>query len=272
MLRSALVLPFSIASVLAAFAVPHGKQRFTVVASASTATVAAAAAQAVTVLDQSMQCEVKVQCDRLDACTAAAPGTALVFTVAGLPPLPAASDETSLGVRGIAFVVHPHRALDGLDRSQVADLFAGRLDDWSQLGGPSAPIRLLRTNDPDDQESLSRWLGCPVHPEADDPDAFHGDSRCLRVVAGDPFAIGTMSVAMAERAIEDGVPIKILALDGRPVTSTTVTSGSYPLVRTLQLRLSPEPDARNDRLLEHLAGEEGSKLLAENGYQPVSRD
>lgn len=271
MFRSAVVLPFSIASVLAAFAVPHGKQRLTVVANASTATVAAAAAQAVTVREQSMQCEVKVQCDRMDACAAAAPGTALVFTVAGLPPTAPAANEVSLGVRGLAFVVHPHRELDGLSRQQVADLFAGRIANWQQLGGPNAPVRLLRTTDPDDLDSLSRYLGQSIQTGSTDADAFHGDERCLRVVAGDPFAIGTMSIEAAEHAIAGGAPLRILPLDGTPADAGHLDAGTYPLVRTLQLRLPIQADARDQRLLDHLQGEEGNQLLRDAGYRPLRR-
>lgn len=272
MFRSAVVLPFSIASVLAAFAVPHGKQRLTVVANASTATVAAAAAQAVTVKDPSVQCEVKVQCDRMDACAAAAPGTAMVFTVAGLPPTDEVANEVSLGVRGLAFVVHPHRELAGLDRAQIADLFLGRIANWQQLGGPNAPVRLLRTTDPDDLDSLSRYLGRSIQTTSTDVDAFHGDERCLRVVAGDPFAIGTMSIEAAERAVAAGAPLRILPLDGMAADTQHVDAGTYPLVRTLQVRVTGSSEVRDRRLLDHLEGEDGERLLRDAGYRPLRRD
>ncbi|MEQ1633114.1 MAG: substrate-binding domain-containing protein [Planctomycetota bacterium] len=274
MFRTAVLLPFSVASVLAAFAVPHPGQRYTVVASASTATVAAAAAQAVTVHEPAMQCETKVQCERMDACTMAQPGAAWLYTVAGLPPTDAppadaAVDTTALGVRGLAFVVHPHRDLKNLSRQQVAGLLDGSISNWSQLCGPDVEIRVLRSTDPDDQDTLSRWLGMPIQTPMNHSDSFYGDQRSQRLVTGDPFAIGTMSIDTAERAIAAGVPLQIVAIDGVEASTATVQDGSYPLVRTLEVRFADLDDSRNDRLLHHLAGLEGRALLQASGYRPL---
>ena len=274
MFRSAVLLPFSVASVLAAFAVPHQGQRYTVVASASTATVAAAAAQAVTVHEPAMQCETKVQCERMDARTMAQPGAAWIYTVAGLPPTdaPAADDRvdtTALGIRGLAFVVHPHRELKTLTRDQVHGLMSGSITNWNQFGGPNAAIRLLRSTDPDDQDTLSEYLGAPDLTRLGQSDAFYGDHRCLRLVTGDPFAIGTMSIAFAERAVAEGVPLQIVPLDGIAATSNAAMDGSYPLVRTLEVRFANVEDSRNARLLHRLAGDEGQELLRASGYHSL---
>ncbi len=47
-----------------------------------------------------------------------------------------------IGIEEIIVVVHSQNPITNLSLAQVRELFSGRISDWSQLGGPDAPIQV----------------------------------------------------------------------------------------------------------------------------------
>ena len=268
-LKSAVLLPFSIASVLTAFALPHGEERFALVASPATATIAAATTQTISVREPESRCHTVVHFERIDGASLPLHASAWLYSAAGAQPsdLPAAAH--AIATRTLVFVTHPHRTVSNLSREQIAALLDGSLSNWRQLGGPDAPVRFLRTSDPDDVDSIRKFTGSAVERPAEVGNSFYGDHRCERIVTGDPFAIGTMSAEAAAEAVLHGAPLRILSIDGIEPTVAGEPVPCYPLVRTLQLRIAHPDDPRSDALLRFLQSEQGRETLTSAGYAPL---
>jgi hypothetical protein len=271
-LKTFVLLPFSIASVLTAFALPHDTERYTLVASPATATIAAATTQAVSIRDPEAHCETQVHCQRIDATTLPMHGAAWLYSAPGAPSTETSSLVHPIATRALAFVAHPHRDLGNLTRAQIADLMSGKLANWRELGGPSAPIRFLRTSDPDDVDTLRRFVGAQGAPEQPAPNTFYGDHRCERLVGGDPFAIGTMSLTAAIEAVAAGSPLRVIAIDGIEPCANTLDSGCYPLVHTLMFQVAHPDDHRGDQILTFLRSEQGEAALTSAGYERIRRE
>ncbi len=271
-LKSFVLLPFSIASVLTAFALPHDTDRYTLVASPATATIAAATTQAVSVRDPEAHCETQVHFQRMDSKALPLNGDAWLYSAPGSPSEEGSQQLHPIATRALALVTHPHRDLDNLSREQVADLMSGKLSNWRELGGPNAPIRFLRTSDPDDVDTLRRFVGAEGSLELPTQNTFHGDHRCERLVGGDPFAIGTMSLTAALDAIAEGSPLRVVAVDGIQPSGSTLENGCYPLVHTLVLQLAQPDDHRGEQLLEFLRSDTGDGALRSAGYDPIRRE
>lgn len=115
--------------------------------------------------------------------------------------------QQSIGVESIGhfvptLVVHPDNPVRGLDLIQTRNLLAGRIDNWSEIGGLDAPVKLLMPTGTPRRNAFARTLipGDSLAtgiPASDDPRAR------LRAVAQDPNAI---TVAPLPSARDLGLP------------------------------------------------------------------
>ena len=265
------MLPLSIACVFGAFSLPRTSEPYTVVASPATVALAASATTALSAREPESGFSTKAHSIRIDQTTLPMHGAAWIYGTPGGPAQIRSDGIHSIGVRRIAFVAHPHRDIEGLSRQQIVGLYSGEITNWRQLGGPDAQVRMLRTTDTEDLESIRRFVGTAIPNEANTNDSFSGDHRCQRLVTGDPFAIGTMSLDAAERAIDDGAPLRILAVEGQ---CTAMEEGlvQAPLVRTLQVCVAHPDDHRSDRLLAFFASDEGRGAVSASGFEPLTAE
>ena len=107
--------------------------------------------------------------------------------------------------------------------------------DWGELGGTPGPITVVHKADGRSTQEvfLANFEMDPGDVEAS---VVIGDNeQGVKSVAGNPAAIGYVSIGAAEASIGMGVSIKLVALDGHGPTSEAVAKGSFPLVRELNL-------------------------------------
>ncbi len=120
---------------------------------------------------------------------AADPGTADIALRLGEPPR-LGTPAFSLGEAAIDVVLNLDNPLAALDEGQVADLFAGRIRDWRELGGADAAVQVWVYGAEDDLQRAFDGVvleGGPVSSlarQAASPDAMRA------AVAGDAAAIG----------------------------------------------------------------------------------
>ena len=57
----------------------------------------------------------------------------------------------------------------------------------------------------------------------------------IKAVAGDPFAIGYVSIGTAIYEADNGTAIRLLPLEGKPASLAVLAQGGYPLARELNL-------------------------------------
>lgn len=262
------MLPLSIACVFAAFSLPRNAEPYTVVASPAAATLAALATNELTSREPESGFLTKAHGTRIEHTSLPMHGAAWIYGTPGGPNPDRNDGVHAIGVRRLAFVVHPHREIDSLSRAQVAALYSGEIGNWRQLGGPDAAVRMLHTTDLEDLEAIRRFVGSPIPTASNASDSFSGDHRCLRLVMGDPFAIGTMSLATAQRAIDAGAPLRILAVEQLAAIPEGVEAQSA-LVRTLQVCVAHPDDHRSDRLLAFFSSQEGRCAVSACGFEPL---
>ena len=140
-----------------------------------------------------------------------------------------------LAFDGVALIVHASNPLANLTRDQVIGVYTGRFRDWSELGGAPGPITVVHKADGRSTQKvfLDHFALDPADVR---PSVVVGENeQGLKSVAGNPKAIGYVSIGAAEAFVELGVSIKLVALDGHAATSEAVAQGSFPLVRELNL-------------------------------------
>lgn len=123
---------------------------------------------------------------------------------------------------GLSMIVHQDNPVKALTDPQIVQLYTGAVRDWGALGG-SGPVTVV--NKAAGRSTLEVFLKhFGLKDSAIKPDVVIGDNeQGIRTVAGNPRAVGYVSIGAAEQAVRAGVPIRALAIDGlsRPLVLVT---------------------------------------------------
>lgn len=171
---------------------------------------------------------------------------------------------------GIALVVHRDNPLAELSDAQVVAIFTGGLARWSELGGIDLPITVVHKAE--GRSTLELFL---EHFRIDNRDVkasvIIGDNeQGIKTVAGNPGAVGYVSIGAAEHARDRGVPIRLLPLGGVAATTETVRDGRFPLARPLNLVSRDEPGELARRFVDFARSPAVHDLVRDLSFVPVA--
>ena len=136
--------------------------------------------------------------------------------------------ETVLAYDGIAMIVNPANPMEDLSLEQIADIYTGKITNWSEVGGNDSQIVLIgREAGSGTRGGFEEIVGvvdaCQYRQEL----TSTGD--VITTVAQNPDAIGYASLA----AVKDTV--KALKVAGVTPTEATVKDGTYTIQRPFVL-------------------------------------
>ncbi len=136
--------------------------------------------------------------------------------------------ETILAYDGIAVIVNPENPVSDLTLAQIADIYTGKITNWSEVGGADAEIVLIgREAGSGTRSGFEEIVGvvdaCQYRQEL----SSTGD--VITTVAQNPGAIGYASLA----SVKDTV--KALQVEGVTPSEDTVKDGSYAIQRPFVL-------------------------------------
>ena len=136
--------------------------------------------------------------------------------------------ETVLAYDGIAMIVNPANPVEDLSLEQIADIYTGKITNWSEVGGNDSQIVLIgREAGSGTRGGFEEIVGvvdaCQYRQEL----TSTGD--VITTVAQNPDAIGYASLA----AVKDTV--KALKVAGVTPTEATVKDGTYTIQRPFVL-------------------------------------
>jgi phosphate transport system substrate-binding protein len=167
---------------------------------------------------------------------------------------------------GIAIVVHPDVAVEGLAKDEVRDIFAGEIANWSEVGGPDKAIVVVS------REEGSGTRGAFEEMVMDDEGPVIADTAILQpsngavrtTVSTTPDAVGFLSFGYLDASV------KALKVDGVEPTEANAANGSYPIVRPLNMMTGEEPSGIVKAWLDFVLSAEGQAVVVEEGYISVN--
>ena len=168
--------------------------------------------------------------------------------------------ETVLAYDGIAVVVSPENPVSDLTIEQIADIYTGKITNWSEVGGNDAEIVLIGreagSGTRDGFESITGTEeACQYRQEL----TSTGD--VIATVSQNPNAIGYASLS----AVKDTV--KALSVGGVAPSEDTVKDGSYVIQRPFVLvtkdgvTLNPAAQA----FLDYALSADAAPIIAQAG-------
>ena len=152
--------------------------------------------------------------------------------IAGTHP-PQGWFATPLSLEKIAVVVHPSNGIRSLSLEELAALFNGEIDSWSDLGGDDLPVQpIIPLPNDETREYLNSRL---LEGSGFSPDAFIAPSpiALLAMVTDDEGAIGIIPLSQASDEV------RVIRVDEVLPQTATIGDGRYPLYMDI-LALAPE--------------------------------
>ncbi len=175
----------------------------------------------------------------------------------------------------IAVIVHPDNPIGRLTLQQISDIYSGRIDNWSELGGEDRPIvRLSReTNSGTHVYFLETVLRLG---DKNNTTLFSTDTLLLPSSEGiinevrqNPNAIGydglgyvpaDLRIVAVARAGGEAYVLPSIA---------TVNDGTYPVARDLYMYTSGEPTGAVKAYVEWILSAEAQAIVSELGFVPI---
>ena len=173
--------------------------------------------------------------------------------------------ETFLAYDGIAMIVNPANPVEDLSLEQIADIYTGKITNWSEVGGNDSQIVLIgREAGSGTRGGFEEIVGvvdaCQYRQEL----SSTGD--VITTVAQNPDAIGYASLA----AVKDTV--KALKVAGVTPTEATVKDGTYTIQRPFVLA-TKTGEKLNDvaqAFFDYATSADASEIIAAAGAVPAN--
>jgi phosphate transport system substrate-binding protein len=166
----------------------------------------------------------------------------------------------------LAVIVNRANPVDNLTLEQLKGIFTGRITNWSQVGGPDQPIRLLvRNGRVSGVGRLFRQLVLRDDLyEFPKSAAFFASSgpleRNLEKRPSLKFGIGVTGISSAKKT-----ELKVLKIDGAAPDKEQIASGAYPLFRPLYMTLHKRPGKEARSFVDFVLSDEGQGIISQQG-------
>jgi phosphate transport system substrate-binding protein len=183
--------------------------------------------------------------------------------------------EIVVGYDGIAVVVHPGNPVSVLTIDQLADIFTGKITDWSQAGGKKGKIVIL-----------SREVNSGTHVYFKEHVLNKGDSKGKEEYASTALMMPS-SQAIADEVAQNKNAIgyygmgyiskkqKVLGIkkdkNASPVKLAidTVISGKYPISRPLFMYANGQPKGLVKTFIEFVLSSQGQDIVKKMDFVPL---
>lgn len=166
---------------------------------------------------------------------------------------------------GIAIVVHPANPVKALKIEQVRDIYAGKITNWKQVGGPDMDIVVVSRDTSSGTYETFEGLVMNKAEIAGSVEKAGSNTAVANRVKKTMGAIGYVGLGYVEG-------LKALVINGVECKKETIVSGRYPIARPLFMFTNGYP-----KMGSHLYGfttmhlsKTGQEIIQEIGFVPVT--
>ena len=175
-------------------------------------------------------------------------------------------DATVFALDGIAIVVNNENTVEDLSLEQIKGLATGEITNWSEVGGPDAPLVLVGreagSGTRDGFESIVDVEDACVYEQE-----LTSTGAVLAAVAANPNAFGYASLS----AVDDQV--KAVTVDGVEASEATVQDGTYTIQRPFVF-VTKKGETLSDAaqaFIDFAISGDADDLIAQAGAVPLAK-
>jgi phosphate transport system substrate-binding protein len=164
---------------------------------------------------------------------------------------------------GIAIAVHPDVGVDGLTVEQVRDIFSGAITNWSEVGGPDKAIVVVSREEGSGTRGAFEEMVMDEEVIVDTAILQPSNGAVKTTVSTTEDAIGFLSFGYLDASV------RALDIGGVEATVENAKSGTYPIVRPLNMLTDGEPEGVVKAFLDFVMSAESQAVIEEEGYLSV---
>ncbi len=182
---------------------------------------------------------------------------------AGIQLIPIAKDALAVAVG----VDNPFQG--SLTEAQLRDIFTGRITNWSQVGGPNAPIKVINRAKDSGTRDVFKEIVLKDEEFAPDGPNFITLERdettpMLRMLGRNGIGYSTIAQIRGQQTV------RMLKIDGvSPEDISKVKSGEYPISRSLYLAVPRNTSPVVKEFVDFALSPEGQRAVQKAEYIPI---
>ena len=149
--------------------------------------------------------------------------------------------------------------------AQVADIYAGKITNWKEVGGADAKINLYVREDGSGTREVFTDKAIKGGEVAASANVVNSNGAMKTAVAKDKNAIGYVGIGHIDESV------KAPKLEGMTATQENAANGSYTVVRDLFMNTKGDPQGLTALFIDYIYSPEGAEIIADCGYIPIPR-
>jgi phosphate transport system substrate-binding protein len=167
----------------------------------------------------------------------------------------------TIAIDGIGLIVHKTNSIPALSNEQVVDIYLGKITNWKTVGSHDRKITVV--NKAEGRSTLELFLS---HFKLLNKDlkvqvVIGENQQGIKAVAGNPGAVGYVSIGAAEFEERNGTNIRLLPLSNIAATVENLRTGKFPLSRPLNLVTKGKISDLGNRFIQFSQSKEVQDLV-----------
>jgi phosphate transport system substrate-binding protein len=185
----------------------------------------------------------------------------------GLDPL-----QIPIAIDALAIVVNPNNPVKKLTVEEVGAIYAGKIKNWKEVGGPNKPITLYGRQPNSGTYDFMKDVVIKGDYSKEMRE-MNGTSQIVEALKTDISGIGYVGVGYLRDAGNEISPVEIARKKGEkyydPLNVQDVLNGNYPITRALYQIVDKKQINKNKEVKNFLKfelSEDGQKIVEEMGF------
>ncbi|RAM50898.1 MAG: phosphate ABC transporter substrate-binding protein [Hapalosiphonaceae cyanobacterium JJU2] len=165
-------------------------------------------------------------------------------------------------------IVATHNSVEGVTNvttAQLKSIYAGKISNWKELGGPNAQIVVLDRPEDESAKKLLRKYYLGKDKTTTKAVILNKEGELIDALQSTPYSIGAFSFAYS---VSNQLPVNRLSLNGVAPNKENLTNGKYQMVRHIGLIWNKAPSPTTEKFINFIFSGEGTKLLQNKGFIP----
>jgi phosphate transport system substrate-binding protein len=183
--------------------------------------------------------------------------------------------KTIIALDGLTVAVNKSVQISNLTMEQLANIFAGNITNWSEVGGQDVPIEIVVRDETSGTYGsfteivIEDTLG-KGSTQAKKAIVAKENGEVATKIASTPGAIGYIGMGFASIVTDKGG--KELSIDGELPTIDNVIDKAYPISRALYVVTmgQPKDGSVEKAFIDYLLSDAGQDIVAEKQFIPVN--
>jgi phosphate transport system substrate-binding protein len=169
---------------------------------------------------------------------------------------------------GICLIVHKDNPVRSLTNQQVFDIYTGKINHWSRVGGMDAPVVAINVREGlGSVELFTRYFGVK-YADIKAQIVVGEDLERIKALIDSPNGITYVSIGTAQQQADTGAPIKLLPINGIAATTKNIRTGNFPISRPLVLLTKEVPTGLVKDFISYSLSSQITDIVSQHHFVP----